>query len=121
MAARRVQELERVKSDLLALDVVRVHTCSIKTLLIIHSCFQDPAYPPTVLALDLAELNSIPDFVSRALAVYNQVDILINNGGISVRADVASTSVDVDLKVMVVNYFGTVALTKGLLIAQIAI
>ncbi|XP_030564080.1 dehydrogenase/reductase SDR family protein 7-like isoform X2 [Drosophila novamexicana] len=95
LAARRVQELERVKSDLLALDV-------------------DPAYPPTVLALDLAELNSIPDFVSRALAVYNQVDILINNGGISVRADVASTSVDVDLKVMVVNYFGTVALTKAL-------
>ncbi|XP_017131561.1 dehydrogenase/reductase SDR family protein 7-like [Drosophila elegans] len=96
LAARRTQELERVKKDLLALDV-------------------DPAYPPTVLALDLAELNSIPEFVSRVLAVYNQVDILINNGGISVRADVASTAVDVDLKVMVVNYFGSVALTKALL------
>ncbi|EDV90784.1 dehydrogenase/reductase SDR family protein 7-like [Drosophila grimshawi] len=96
LAARRIQELERVKKDLLALDV-------------------DPAYPPTVLALDLAELNSIPDFVKRALAVYNQVDILINNGGIGVRADVASTAVDVDLKVMLVNYFGTVALTKALL------
>lgn len=66
-----------------------------------------------MLALDLAELNSIPEFVTRVLAVYNQVDILINNGGISVRADVASTAVDVDLKVMVVNYFGSVALTKG--------
>jgi len=66
-----------------------------------------------VLALDLAELNSIPEFVTSVLAVYNQVDILINNGGISVRADVASTAVDVDLKVMVVNYFGSVALTKG--------
>ncbi|XP_017041718.1 dehydrogenase/reductase SDR family protein 7-like [Drosophila ficusphila] len=96
LAARRTQELERVKKDLLALDV-------------------DPAYPPTVLALDLAELNSIPEFVTRVLAVYNQVDILINNGGISVRADVASTAVDVDLKVMVVNYFGSVALTKALL------
>ncbi|XP_016989063.1 dehydrogenase/reductase SDR family protein 7-like [Drosophila rhopaloa] len=96
LAARRTQELERVKKDLLALDV-------------------DPAYPPTVLALDLAELNSIPEFVTRVLAVYNQVDILINNGGISVRADVASTAVDVDLKVMVVNYFGGVALTKALL------
>jgi len=74
---------------------------------------QDPAYPPTVLALDLSELNSIPDFVTRALAVYNQVDILINNGGISVRADVVSTAVDVDLKVMLVNYFGSVSLTKG--------
>lgn len=66
-----------------------------------------------MLPLDLAELNSIPDFVSRVLAVYNQVDILVNNGGLSVRADVMSTSVDVDLKVMVVNYFGSVALTKG--------
>lgn len=75
---------------------------------------QDPAYPPTVLALDLSELNSMPDFVKRALGVYNQVDILINNGGISVRADVATTAIDVDLKVMVVNYFGTVALTKGI-------
>ncbi|XP_034488455.1 dehydrogenase/reductase SDR family protein 7-like [Drosophila innubila] len=100
LAARRVQELERVKKDLLALDV-------------------QPAYPPTVLALDLSELNSIPDFVTRALAVYNQVDILINNGGISVRADVASTAVDVDLKVMVVNYFGSVALTKALLPSMI--
>lgn len=96
LAARRTHELERVKKDLLALDV-------------------DPAYPPTVLPLDLAELNSIPEFVTRVLAVYNQVDILINNGGISVRADVASTAVDVDLKVMVVNYFGSVALTKALL------
>ncbi|XP_039490646.1 dehydrogenase/reductase SDR family protein 7-like [Drosophila santomea] len=96
LAARRTQELERVKKDLLALDV-------------------DPAYPPTVLSLDLAELNSIPEFVTRVLAVYNQVDILINNGGISVRSDVASTAVDVDLKVMVVNYFGSVALTKALL------
>ncbi|KAH8267793.1 hypothetical protein KR026_006876 [Drosophila bipectinata] len=100
LAARRTQELERVKKDLLALDV-------------------DPAYPPTVLALDLAELNSIPEFVTRVLSVYNQVDILINNGGISVRADVASTAVDVDLKVMVVNYFGSVALTKALLPSMI--
>lgn len=64
--------------------------------------------------MDLSELNSMSDFVKRALGVYNQVDILINNGGISVRADVASTAIDVDLKVMVVNYFGTVALTKGM-------
>ncbi|KAH8358447.1 hypothetical protein KR093_000279 [Drosophila rubida] len=96
LAARRADELERVKKDLMALDV-------------------EPAYPPTVLPLDLSELNSIPDFVARALAVYNHVDILINNGGISVRADVSATAVDVDVKVMVVNYFGAVALTKALL------
>ncbi|XP_034662634.1 dehydrogenase/reductase SDR family protein 7-like [Drosophila subobscura] len=100
LAARRTLELERVKKDLMALDL-------------------EPAYPPTVLGLDLAELNTIPDFVTRVLGVYNQVDILINNGGISVRSDVASTAVDVDLKIMVVNYFGSVALTKALLPSMI--
>lgn len=115
LAARRVQELERVKKDLMALDVVNKGFYVYRNFRIYIYCYlQDPAYPPTVLPLDLAELNSIPDFVTRTLGVYNQVDILINNGGISVRADVATTAVDVDLKVMVVNYFGTVALTKGI-------
>lgn len=66
-----------------------------------------------MLPLDLTELNDIAGFVSKSLAVHNQIDILINNGGISVRADALSSAVDVDLKVMLVNYFGAVALTKG--------
>ncbi|XP_054733490.1 dehydrogenase/reductase SDR family protein 7-like [Anastrepha obliqua] len=97
LAARRVEELERVKRDLLALDASAV------------------TYPPVVLPLDLAELKEIPDFGRNALSVYNKIDILINNGGISVRATAISSAVDVDLKVMVVNYFGSVALTKAIL------
>lgn len=74
-----------------------------------------PAYPPTVLPLDLAELNAIPAFATKAINIYNGIDILINNGGISVRADALTTALDVDLKVMTVNYFGAVALTKAIL------
>ncbi|XP_037812540.1 dehydrogenase/reductase SDR family protein 7-like [Lucilia sericata] len=97
LAARRVEELERVKKDLLSIEVV------------------GPAYPPTVLPLDLAELNAIPAVAAKAVNIYNGIDILINNGGISVRADALTTALDVDLKVMTVNYFGSVALTKALL------
>ncbi|XP_017482117.1 PREDICTED: dehydrogenase/reductase SDR family protein 7-like isoform X1 [Rhagoletis zephyria] len=99
LAARRVEELERVKKDLLALDAV----------------ISSVTYPPVILSLDLAELKDIPDFARKALSVHNKIDILINNGGISVRATVGSSALDVDLKVMVVNYFGSVAITKAIL------
>lgn len=50
----------------------------------------------------------------QALSIHNGIDILINNGGISVRANALDASLDIDLKVMTVNYFGTVALTKSI-------
>uniref|UniRef100_A0A1B0A8W7 Ketoreductase domain-containing protein n=1 Tax=Glossina pallidipes TaxID=7398 RepID=A0A1B0A8W7_GLOPL len=97
LAARRLEELERVKNDLLALEIVGV------------------AYPPSVLQLDLAELNAMPRFAEKAISIHGGVDILINNGGISVRANIINTALDVDLKIMTVNYFGSVALTKAIL------
>ncbi|XP_055954503.1 dehydrogenase/reductase SDR family member 7B [Patella vulgata] len=52
---------------------------------------------------------------NEAYSFYNQVDILINNAGISYRGRIQDTSIQVDKKVMQVNYFGQVALTKGIL------
>lgn len=66
-----------------------------------------------VVPLDLSDLNSLNDKVASILRIFGHIDILVNNGGVSVRADVVSTSVDVDIKVMAVNYFGSVAMTKG--------
>jgi dehydrogenase/reductase SDR family protein 7B len=37
----------------------------------------------------------------------------VNNAGVSYRGEVTETTLDVDAKVMNINYFGTVALTKG--------
>lgn len=73
------------------------------------------AYPPTTLYLDLADLKSISKFAEEALSVHNGIDILVNNGGISVRGSAISTALDVDIKIMTVNYFGSIALTKSLL------
>lgn len=76
---------------------------------------QVPTHPPVVVPLDLSDLNSLNDKVAGILKIFGHIDILVNNGGVSVRADVASTSIDVDIKVMAVNYFGSVAMSKGII------
>ncbi len=48
-----------------------------------------------------------------AVSIYGHIDVLINNAGLSYRGLIVSTSTDVDYKVMLVNYLGQVALTKG--------
>lgn len=101
LAARRKDELERVRKDLLALH----------TTVVTHS--------PVVVPLDLSDINSLPNKVKEVLEIHGQIDILINNGGISVRSDCLSTALDVDIKVMLVNYFGTVALSKACLPSMI--
>ena len=69
----------------------------------------------TVQTLDLADHDSIPGIVQNVLAKVGKIDILINNGGVSQRSLVSETSLDVDKKLMAINYFGTVALTKAVL------
>lgn len=97
LCARRESELERVKKDLMSK----------------HST--NPTYPPVIVPLDLSDLNSLKEAVQQILDIFGHIDILINNGGISVRADIVSTAMDVDIKVMLVNYFGSVAMTKAVL------
>lgn len=70
-------------------------------------------HPPVIIQMDVAELELIPEKVAQIEQIFGHIDILINNAGISVRADVASMAIEVDQRVMTVNYFGSVALTKG--------
>lgn len=95
LCARRRQELERVRTDLLKM----------------HSTV--PTYPPVIVPLDLSDLEAIPNHVEKILGITGRIDILINNGGVSQRGAAFSTSFDVDLRIMYINYFGAVALTKG--------
>lgn len=69
--------------------------------------------PPVVLPLDLSDYMGLKEIIDNVYDQYGNIDILINNGGISNRGNILNTSLDVDLKLMSVNYFGTVALTKG--------
>ena len=47
------------------------------------------------------------------MEAFGHVDILVNNAGVSSRSSVMETDTAVDRRVMEVNFFGTVALTKG--------
>lgn len=66
-----------------------------------------------MVTFDLADPGAIAPAAAEILQCFGYVDILINNAGISYRGAISDTIVDVDRKVMEINYFGPVALTKG--------
>lgn len=66
-----------------------------------------------MLQLDLANPSSIAKKCLEAVALFGHIDILINNAGVSSRGAVLDSTLDVDRRVMEINFFGTVALTKG--------
>lgn len=70
-------------------------------------------YSPKILCLDLSDHASLAEKCQEALGFYGRVDIVINNAGVSSRASVLDTDLAVDRKVMEVNFFGTIGLTKG--------
>lgn len=97
LAARRVNELERVKNDLLSKKV------------------NIQAQEPIIVHLDLEQISSLDDVVQKILGQCGHIDILINNGGVSSRGRVLDTNMDVQTKLMFVNHLGPLALTKSVL------
>lgn len=93
LSARRMEELERVKSQ-----------CA--------KYSQNEIY---VLPLDLSKANSLTEATQSAIQIFGHIDVLINNGGISQRSLIKETALEVDRRLMEVNYFGAIALTKNLL------
>jgi dehydrogenase/reductase SDR family member 7B len=68
-----------------------------------------------VLPLDLEAAASFPEKVQEALGAFSQIDIMIHNGGISQRSTVKDTLPAVQRKVMEVDYFSYIELTRLLL------
>jgi short-subunit dehydrogenase len=93
LSARRKEELERVKSN----------------------CRESVRGDIRVLPLDLSQPESLEAATQRAIHLFGHVDILINNGGISQRSLVQESTMDVYRRLMEVNFFGAVALTKYIL------
>jgi dehydrogenase/reductase SDR family member 7B len=89
ISARREQHLQRVKQN------------------ISGECF--------ILAMDITDNAAVENAVRSAIAYYGKIDVLVNNAGISQRALVVDTQEVVDRKIMEVNYFGTINLTKKVL------
>jgi len=67
------------------------------------------------LPLDLSSRASIEKAVRVAMDHFGRVDVLINNGGISQRSLTWETPLEVDFKIMNINFFGAVLLTKAVL------
>lgn len=86
LSARREHELQRVKDR-----------CASKENILI-------------LPMDITGFNE-----HSAINLFGHVDMLINNVGISQRSFVKDTQFDVYKKIMDINYFGAVSLTKALL------
>lgn len=68
-----------------------------------------------ILPYDLSDIDDIPELVRKALSFFGRIDILYNNAGISQRALAGDTLFDVDKKIMDVNFFAPVRITKLLL------
>ena len=60
--------------------------------------------------LDLNETNSCFEFAKK---FPDEIDILINNGGVSMRAEFADCDLSVFTKLMNINFYSGVALIKG--------
>jgi short-subunit dehydrogenase len=75
------------------------------------------AYPELcyVLPLDLEDQDSFPQKTKEAISAFGKIDVMLHNGGISQRSLIQETPLEIDRKLMEVNFFGTVGLTKSLL------
>lgn len=93
ISSRRKEELEKVKGN----------------------CIPQAQPNIRVLPFDLAEPTTLKLNSEAAIQLFGHIDILINNGGISQRSLAKDTTLDVDRKIMEIDYFGTVALTKHLI------
>jgi short-subunit dehydrogenase len=65
-----------------------------------------------ILPFDLSVIDNIPTLVADAFNCFGGIDVLYNNAGISQRGLTADTVFEVDKKIMDVNFFAPVFITK---------
>lgn len=80
---------------------------------------EDAGGKAIIITLDLSDPLSIDEAASEVLGTFGKVDYLFNNGGISQRSLAADASIEVDRRIMEVNFFGAVKLTKAVLPAML--
>lgn len=94
LSARRMHELERVK---LQCEPSRTH----------------------LFTLDLSDERSIRECAEIVFNQFPRIDYLFNNGGISQRSEASQTPLSVDRKIMEINFFGNILLSKLVLPSMI--
>jgi len=95
LSARRQPELERVRQH----------------------CIDAGAAPENmlVLPLDVTDLPSLPVAADHVISHFGQIDLLINNAGLSQRSLCKDTELSVYQKLLDVDVMGQIALTKAVL------
>lgn len=90
LSARREEELKRVAAN----------------------CKTEPANI-LILPLDLEHTDNIDEKVDLVIQKFGRIDVLINNSGMGHRTRALNTPTSIDRKVMEINFFGTINLTKS--------
>jgi short-subunit dehydrogenase len=65
-----------------------------------------------ILPFDLLHLDQLPAVAEKALSCYGRIDMLINNAGLAMRDYALATTLEVEQRVMTINYFAAIQLTK---------
>lgn len=73
-----------------------------------------------ILPLDLEQTHTLTEKTNHALSLFGTIDIVIHNGGISQRSLAEETPIENDRKIMEIDYFSTIIITKTLLPHMIA-
>ena len=68
--------------------------------------------PVSILPIDLNEQQSLSQKSREALEVFGHIDFLFNIAGVAHRDLALNTDISIDKKIMQINYFGTIELTK---------
>ena len=68
-----------------------------------------------MLPLDLENTDSLTDKAEDAIRIYGHIDMLINCGGISQRGLALETTLATEQRLMNINFWGTVALSKAVI------
>ncbi|MCL4103792.1 UNVERIFIED_CONTAM: hypothetical protein GTU68_029109, partial [Idotea baltica] len=97
LAARRTEALESIANDLSA----------------------NGGEKPLCVKTDVTKKEDCNNLIAKTLEKHGRIDILINNAGISMRALLESTEVEVIERVMQVNFYGALYCTKAALEAII--
>jgi short-subunit dehydrogenase len=68
-----------------------------------------------VIPFDLSDTAKVKEYAQHIIATFGKIDILINNGGLSQRAEAIETSTETERNLFEINYFSAVALSKAVL------
>jgi len=67
------------------------------------------------VVFNLGNPDEVAVTAQKVLNDFGRVDVLMNNGGISTRSEALETSLEIDRRIMEIDYFSGVILTKALL------